>query len=250
MEVAIVGAAAGPGGEPRSLLLLDGRDTGTVLPGAVLETAVRTGDALLLFLTDDVPFEEGLSLCLVDADGKLLDEVRVLASATPGALTDVTRLQDNAIAFEFHAGVPMLARIEPKPRMMLPTFGLAHGIHRKFNRGGRLVVKPLNASFRERPVISERRQTSYPLLATLVQAYFHQDYDAPDDDAGFAEFAGTHSSSDRAAFAREVQNFIASHAGNLLESFEQIFRPDHVLANDDAELRDWLLRAAAVIARS
>lgn len=88
---------------------------------------------------------------------------------------------------------------------------------------------------------------SYLMLATLVQAYFHQDFEEPDDLAGFAEFARTHSAADRAAFVADVREFLADHAQSLLDSFVRIFRPDLVLADNDEDLREWLERAVVAI---
>lgn len=88
----------------------------------------------------------------------------------------------------------------------------------------------------------------YPMLATLVQAYFHQDFDEPDDTVGFAEFARTHSRAERERFAADVRAFVADHGIGLLESFERIFQPDLVLADDEATLRQWLERAVLEIA--
>ena len=89
--------------------------------------------------------------------------------------------------------------------------------------------------------------STYPMLATLVQAYFHQDYDEPDDSIGFAEFARTHSIAERQAFIADAQRFMADQAGRLLEAFERIFQPDLVLADDDAGLQAWLEQAMIVI---
>lgn len=90
----------------------------------------------------------------------------------------------------------------------------------------------------------------YPMLATLVQAYFHQDFDEEEDSAGFGEFARTHSISERTQFVADVRAFVAENPENLLDCFERTFQPDLVLADDDEGLREWLAHAMVTIAPS
>ena len=45
---------------PTSQLVINGMPTGKPVTGAVLEAALACGDLLLLFMTDDTPFEESL----------------------------------------------------------------------------------------------------------------------------------------------------------------------------------------------
>lgn len=142
--VAVTRSADAPDGQPQVRLVLNGRDTGVDLPGAVLEASARFGDELLLFLTDDVPFEDGLNICLVGATGKLLDSVRIAAIYATGSLRDLERTNADSMAFRFFAGA-MQVRVLPHPKMMLPSLGLSSGIHRTFSAQGRLVVRQLSS---------------------------------------------------------------------------------------------------------
>lgn len=141
--VAVMRSADGPDGEPRSRLLLHGKTTDLDLPGAILEASVRFGDDFLLFLTDDVPFEEGLHICLIDPSGRLLDHVDLLAIYATGTLEELRRVAEDRMNFRFFDGPPMQVRVLPKPRLMLPSMGLASGIHRAFSSRGRLIVRRL-----------------------------------------------------------------------------------------------------------
>ncbi|MGB7991851.1 MAG: hypothetical protein WCF44_20805 [Candidatus Methylophosphatis roskildensis] len=47
---------------PQSAVVIGGSPSGTVVPGAVLEAAVRADGCWLLFMTDGTPFEEMLSI--------------------------------------------------------------------------------------------------------------------------------------------------------------------------------------------
>lgn len=69
---------------PTSEILVDGRPSGRVVSGAKLEAAVEAGEHRLLFLTDDTPFEEMLSIHLLDARWHRLDSA-VLGAPTARA---------------------------------------------------------------------------------------------------------------------------------------------------------------------
>src|SRR5258708_16605101 len=51
--------------EPRARLRRAGKDTGTVVPGAVLEAQLAADSGWLLFITHDTPFEERLAVTLI-----------------------------------------------------------------------------------------------------------------------------------------------------------------------------------------
>lgn len=147
--IAIMRSADGLDGDPRSRLVLHGRETDLDLPGAVLEASLRFGDEFLLFLTDDVPFEEGLHICLIDASGGLLDRVDLLAMYATGTLRDMQPLADGRVNFRFFDGPLMQVRVLPMPKLMLPSIGLVSGISRAFSARGRLVVTRLKTSSSE-----------------------------------------------------------------------------------------------------
>ncbi|WP_141348973.1 hypothetical protein [Zoogloea ramigera] len=75
--------AAAPGKAPAADLLVDGYPAARTVPGAVLALAVVVGRRHLLFLTDDVPFEELLTVLLLGADLRPLD--RAPSTAPPSA---------------------------------------------------------------------------------------------------------------------------------------------------------------------
>ena len=48
-------------------VVIDGHATGFTVPAQVIEAAIEVDESrLLLFLTDDVPFEEALEIVLID----------------------------------------------------------------------------------------------------------------------------------------------------------------------------------------
>ena len=59
-------------------VVLNGESTGILVPGHVLEAAVQVNDQrYILFLTDDVIFEESLTIALIDVHDGLKEVVRL-----------------------------------------------------------------------------------------------------------------------------------------------------------------------------
>lgn len=88
---------------PSSDVLLDGRDLGLDLKGSRLERQylVARSGLFVLFVTDDIPYEETLRIYLFDDCGRLL-ETRSLGEAyTAGLLTDVEPHSENGVTFSF-----------------------------------------------------------------------------------------------------------------------------------------------------
>lgn len=136
----VIAIPAKSGAAPRAKLVLRGVETCFDVPGAVLDAAFQVGDETLLFLTDDVPFEEGLNICLVDQKGSLLDCVALAAAGATGSLHHVRRLGQRLFAFSFFTDTPMQVVVWDVPRIALPQIGLRKGIHRAFSLKGRLSV--------------------------------------------------------------------------------------------------------------
>ena len=86
---------------PVSRLIFQGRDTGLELPGATLETSLEVGFGWLLFLTHDIPFEEGLEICLVGANFELLDRAALLPFNATGNFGSLEIVSDRILRFRF-----------------------------------------------------------------------------------------------------------------------------------------------------
>ena len=69
---------------PQSEIMVAGVPTGKVIAGAILTAALRWGQFVLLFLTDDVPFEDTLRMYLLDQDLTVVDSARMGAMYSTG----------------------------------------------------------------------------------------------------------------------------------------------------------------------
>lgn len=116
--------------EPRAAILVDGHATGALARGVVLEAALRWAGGHLLFMTDDVPFEDQLSIQLFDHDWRLLDAATLGHAYTTGAFDALDIAPPDTVHFRFIGDTRWTLRLLPRPRRCLPVLGDAPGVHR------------------------------------------------------------------------------------------------------------------------
>lgn len=125
---------------PRAELLRDGRPTGCTVPGAVLEFAVDIGGRHLLFLTDDVPYEELLSIVLLDAGFQLQDSASIGRAYHSGLFAHPRLVEPARVEFEFMGRGSWAVDVLAAPRLRLPFVPDAAGVHRPFGLHRHFIV--------------------------------------------------------------------------------------------------------------
>jgi hypothetical protein len=83
---------------------------------------------------------------------------------------------------------------------------------------------------------------TYPYLAQLLGAYFHQDCydDGADDAAILADFVATNHDYDVLGTRADIERFIHRHGDNALKALEEMFQPSVSLGDSDDEVRERL----------
>ena len=111
-------------------VLIAGKGTGIMVPVQIIEAAVQVDDKrLLLFLTDDVPYEEALKIALLDLK-EGVEEILTLGDAyLTGSFTDLN-IQPNAVEFSFIGDTTWRVEIPAMPFMKLPFIGDPRGVSR------------------------------------------------------------------------------------------------------------------------
>ena len=120
--------------ERRSRLLRHGADTGTVVPGTVLEAQIALDRGWLLFTTHDIPFEEGLDITLLDAACTVIDGAALFAAYATGTFRNLVLAAADTVVFDFFGPRSWRVRLLGKPQFRLPVPWLVEppGVHRKF----------------------------------------------------------------------------------------------------------------------
>lgn len=126
---------------PTSEILIDGRPTGCVVSGAILEAAVEAGDFRLLFMTDDLPYEDALSIHLVDTRWHLLDSALLGAAYSTGSFKGLQLAPPHKVRFRFIGDTDWTVEILPQPGYRLPYLGEPTGVSRKFGFSRHFVVR-------------------------------------------------------------------------------------------------------------
>jgi hypothetical protein len=115
-----------------SELLLDGKPTGLIVTGAVLEAALEWQGCRLAFLTDDIPFEDMLRIYLFDPNMALIDEAVLGAMYSTGTFAELRLQPPNAMTFRFFGGIVWRAVLLAEREFALPFFSDPSGVSRKF----------------------------------------------------------------------------------------------------------------------
>jgi hypothetical protein len=120
--------------EPRARLVRRGQDTGTVVPGAVLEAQIALEDGWLLFITHDAPFEEVLDIVLLDRSCRTVDMASLFWPYTTGTFRNLTLASKDTVVFDFFGHHRWRVKLFERPRFRLPLPLLVEpiGVHRKF----------------------------------------------------------------------------------------------------------------------
>jgi hypothetical protein len=122
-----------PGSEdeqPRSELLVEGRPTGSVIAGCVLEAAVRCEPGWLVFATNDIPYEEFLNIHLLDESAKPLDSARIGGPNSTGMFSRLRLEPPATVHFRFIDEADWSVRVLSRPKRTLPWRPDARGVWR------------------------------------------------------------------------------------------------------------------------
>jgi hypothetical protein len=114
------------------------------LPGAVLEAAYECATGVLLFSTQDSPFEEQLDILLLGPDLRVEDRATLGAAYSTGTFRDPVADGGDAVTFSFFAGDRWRAACLPKPAWRWP-WAPGSGVSRPFSLSSRLTVERLRA---------------------------------------------------------------------------------------------------------
>jgi hypothetical protein len=134
-----------PDVEPMSEILVAGVGTKKFVTGAVFEAALRWNDYVLLFLTDDVPFEETLNIYLLDKDLNVIDLARMYYMYATGIFSDLDLSEPDTVRFRFFEGMVWRLRLFTEKAFALPFFSDPTGVHKplRFFRMFQLDDSPL-----------------------------------------------------------------------------------------------------------
>jgi hypothetical protein len=102
-------------GETWSILLDPATDRTAAIPGAVLEAQFAWPGGILVFTTQDAPFEEQLDLVMLAPDLRVLDRATLAAAYATGALRAAEPAGEDRVSFSFFGRDRWLAICQRAP---------------------------------------------------------------------------------------------------------------------------------------
>ncbi|WP_105664928.1 hypothetical protein [Cronobacter dublinensis] len=116
--------------QARSEVLINGNITGIIVPGEILEASVQVNEQLyVLFLTDDVIFEESLTIALIDFREGIKEIVYVGNEYTTGSFEALSITADK-INFRFIGDYLWTVTVSDTPRLRVPFLSDPKGVKR------------------------------------------------------------------------------------------------------------------------
>lgn len=116
--------------QAHSELLLNGNITGIIVHGEILEASVQINNQrYVLFLTDDVIFEESLTIALIDLCEGFKEIVSVGNEYSTGNFEALSITADR-INFRFMGDYLWTVTVSDTPRLRLPFFSDPRGVKR------------------------------------------------------------------------------------------------------------------------
>ena len=116
--------------QAQSVVLIADEVTNITVPGLLLEAAVQVDNTrYLLFLTDDVIFEESLTIVLIDIRHGVKEIVRIGQMWATGIFENVS-ISAEQIRFRFLGEGEWVVEISSAPRLRLPFFSDPAGVQR------------------------------------------------------------------------------------------------------------------------
>jgi hypothetical protein len=149
-----------------SELLLDGKPTGLIVAGAVLEAALEWQGCRIAFLTDDIPFEDMLRIYMFDAQMTLVDAAALGAMYSTGTFAELILQPPNVMTFRFFGGIVWRLVLLAEREFSIPILSDPSGVSRRFKffRHFRIEGKPQPEGTRD---ISTQTETA---MGTQVAA--------------------------------------------------------------------------------
>lgn len=117
---------------PLCEVTIAGAPTGVILQGATFEAALKWNEYILLFLTDDIPFEESLNIYLLDQHINIADSAKIYFIYSTGVFSDLDLTEADTVRFRFIGEMIWELKLFSEKKFALPIISAPMGVHRPF----------------------------------------------------------------------------------------------------------------------
>ena len=126
---------------PKSQLQVKGSLTQMVLDGAILEACIKCEGLYLLFVIDDIPYEEALYFYLLDGNFNMLDSASLGAPYSTGTFANLHLQPPFKAGFQFIGNTEWTIEILAQPRMRVPFLSNPKGVMHNYGFYRHFVVR-------------------------------------------------------------------------------------------------------------
>ncbi|MEN4799691.1 hypothetical protein [Pantoea agglomerans] len=113
-----------------SEVIVGDKPTGITIDGQVLEAAVKVdSDRYILFTTNDVIFEESLTVTLISLSQGKLESLQIGNEYSSGSFEQLS-VHDEYIRFNFIGHSAWVIKVNGSPKLRLPFVSDTHGVKR------------------------------------------------------------------------------------------------------------------------
>ena len=117
--------------QAQPIVVINGNSTDIIVPGQILEAAVQVNDhRYILFLTDDIIFEESLTIALIDVKDGVKEIVRLGNEYSMGSF-EVLSVTVDSINFRFIGNFLWTVNTVDSSRLRLPFNSDPKGVKRE-----------------------------------------------------------------------------------------------------------------------
>lgn len=117
---------------PQSQLLVNGNAIESFIEGAILEACIQYLEFLVIFTTNDCPYEESLNIHLLSPSYEILDSATLAWPYGTGSFKILDIVEPNIIEFQFFVEKPWQIELFPEQRLLFPFLREPRGVWRKF----------------------------------------------------------------------------------------------------------------------
>jgi len=115
--------------QARSEVLISGHPTGIIIPGKVLEAAIKIDSRhYLLFVTDDIVYEEMLTLLLLNLSQGVVEKLTLGGAYMSGHFEELN-VSSHSASFRFIGDTTWTVKVSTSPILKLP-FSDPFGVNR------------------------------------------------------------------------------------------------------------------------
>ncbi|MBQ0833074.1 MAG: hypothetical protein KBT83_10875 [Marinobacter sp.] len=107
---------------------IGGRIAREAVEGGILEACVQQGEHYLVFLTDDIPYEDSLHIHLLDSDLSSQDSVTLGAAYTTGNFRNLVLGKGGTLTFEFFGNKSWAVSVLSEKRLRIPYLSGPPGV--------------------------------------------------------------------------------------------------------------------------